>query len=177
MHSTSDFVEVPRDPIVAASLITQDILGERSCLPKALNNSPMLPTDARAVSLRKKMQQAQCAPVRSLMIVSGCDVADGVPVAIASKPYRQIIAYLHVCAKPERPRDLSVLHLAETRAQGRCDLAELRVRETPDDPAALREAIDAHAEYETASEALRHHYEARLMIAAGSTQRAVRLAR
>lgn len=177
MRSTSEPVGVLPDPLLVASEIQRGILRERAHLPKALNGSPMKPSDPRAVVTRKHMQQGLCAPMRHLLIVSGCDVADGVPVATAAEPYRQAIAYLTLVAKPARPRDLAQLWLDETRTQGELDVAQNRVRETPDEPNALRAVIAAHVAYETASEALRHHYEARLMIAAGTTRRPMEMAR
>jgi hypothetical protein len=173
MPRTSERVQVHPDPLLVASEIQYRIRRERDCLPKALNGSPMLPSDPRAIVTRKHMQQSLCTPVRHLLIVSGCDVADGVPVETAAEPYRQMISYLHLVKAPTRPRDLAALELEETKAQGALDLAQHRARATPDDPAALHTVIDALASYETTAEALRHHYEARLMIAVGSTRRAM----
>lgn len=177
MARPSELAEVTRDPIHAASEIQAQVRNERACLPHALNGEPKACSDPRATSIRKKMQQSLCAPVRHLLIVSACDVRDGVPLATAVEPYRQMIAFLHLQKQRMRPRDLAQLELDETKAQGEVDLAQHKVRATPDDPAALRGVISALAHYETASEALRMHYETRLMIAAGTTQRPMELAR
>lgn len=173
MPSTSELAGVRPDPVLVASELSRGILRERACLPKELNGSPMRPSDPRAIVTRKHMQQGLCVPMRHLLIVSGCDVADGVPVATAAEPYRQAIQYLHLVKSPARPRDLPVLEMDETKGQGAVDVAQHRVRLMPDDPTALRAVIDALAQYETAMEALRHHYEVRLMIAAGTTRRAM----
>jgi hypothetical protein len=175
MSRTSEFAGVPTDPVPVANELQHFILRERACLPKALNNSPTKPSDPRAIVTRKHMQQGLCLPMRHLLIVSGCDVADGVPVATAAEPYRQAIQFLHLVKSPTRPRDLAVLEMDETKAQGALDIAQHKVRAMPDQPDALRAVIDALAEYETAAEALRHHYEARLMIAAGTTRRAMEI--
>lgn len=177
MPRTSAVLEVPSQVALAANEIQHCILGERKALPKELNGSPMKPTDPRAIVTRKHMQQGLCAPVRHLLTVSSCDVRDGVSLATASEPYRQMIAFLHLVKPASRPRDLPVLELEETKAQGELDVAQCIVRKNPDSPEALRAVIAALANYETAAEALRHHYEARLMIAAGTTQRPMQVAR
>lgn len=169
MASPQHVAEVHRDPAIAANEITRAILTERAGLPKALNGEPVKPSDKRAAVTRKHMQQSLCTPVRHLLLVSGTDIRDGVPLATVAEPYRQMIAYLELCANPARPRELAALELAETKAQGQLDLAQHKARATPDDPTALRAVIGALTDYETTAAALRQHYETRLMIAAGST--------
>lgn len=171
MPRPSELAQGPRDSALAASEIQKTILRERACLPKALNGEPIACSDPRAITTRKHMKQELCVPVRHLLTVSVCDVHDGVPLATAIAPYRQMIAFLQLTQPQSRPRELSQLELEETKAQGELDIAQHKVRATPDGPDALRAVIAALARYEAAAEALRQHYETRLMIAAGTTQR------
>lgn len=176
MPSTSHHLEVSLDPLAVASDIQTDYLNERVGLPKAMNGSPIPCSDPRAISLRKKIQQGTCAPVRHMLLISKCDLRDGVALERVIAPYQRIIEFLHLCANPVRPRDLALLHTDETKAEGELNVAQLKVRETPDDPSALRAVIAASIKYESAHAALRRHYETRLLIAVGSTQRPMRIA-
>jgi hypothetical protein len=177
MPSTSEHTGDRRDPGPAAHDIQRAILTTRDGLPHAMNGRPERPSDPRAQQIRKHMQQGLAAPVRHLLTVSACDLADGVPLATVLAPYRQMIAYLELCADPTAPRDLSVLLRAETRAQGRLDLAQLKMLTAPNDRDVLADVAKASAEYETAHDAVRRHVEARLMIVAGSTRRPMEVAR
>jgi hypothetical protein len=115
--------------------ITSLLLQGRSVLPKAINNRPIRPSSDYVVNVRADMAKGRSQEIKRLLAVGLCDVRDGVPFDLVAAPYRQILAHLEVasaaeCARqPER--SMAVLLRRETRAQGRLDIAQLRVVETP----------------------------------------------
>lgn len=164
MRTTTDVTHGgPRDPAPHATAITAAILKQRDCLPHTLNGRPMSPSTVAAANIRREMQQGRSAEVKRLLTVLACDLEDGVPLATVLSTLDQMAAYLRLVAGDQapEPRDLTVLVRNETRAQGRLDLAQLRLLETPTSEAALSEVIEAKNDYHTKLDALMQNVQER----------------
>lgn len=93
-------------------------------------------------------------PVEKLLAVSLADVQDGVPLAVATKPYQDIIDALTATSAAREARPLAALPLlvSETRAQAALDEAQLRLAASPTDAAAMDEVLARDAEYRAAED-------------------------
>lgn len=183
MQSTTDWANGPRantaDPGRVSHTMIQQILDRRSVLPRELNGRNKRPSDPVAAQIRKHMQEGRDGGLRRLLTVDLCDLRDGVSLESVLVPHHAAIAYLEVEAGKlsVTPRDLAVLNRAEQRANGRFDLAQFRVQETPGCPTALADAIRTCIEQEHATAALRQQLQARLMIVCQSTVAPMQVAR
>src|SRR5206468_2310688 len=142
------------------------ILALRKTLPRGLNGRPAPLSTPQAAQIRKHMQQGLASPVRSLLTVLADDIRCGVPLATVVAPLTEMIAFLELEAdavKP-RPEDYVTLFRAETRAQGRLDLAQIKVQAEPNAPEVLDELVTAHAQYRAASDSLIRNAMVRLAI-------------
>lgn len=152
MGTTLDRAAVGREALAEA--LTTLVLESRQTLPRAANGRPMAPSDARAAQIRKDMGQGRALPIHSLLTVLECDVRDQVPFSEIIAPLRQMIAHLEVLcvAGALRPaeRPMPSLVRSETKAQGRADLAQLRVMERPECPSSLEDAIRESSQHRSA---------------------------
>ena len=165
MGTTLDRAAVGRHTLAQA--LTELMLDSRDSLPHARNGRPGAPSDPRAAQVRKDIGQLRANPFGQILTVLECDVRDQVPVADVVAPLRQLIAHLEVIGVAghrtiERP--IVTLIRAETKAQCRADLAELRVAEHPDDATALAEAIREVEGHEQALVAVKHACVQRLAV-------------
>lgn len=181
MPRTTDFPQVqPRDIQPVAHGITERLLKNRKLsLPRAQNGRPAPVSTPQAAQLRKHMQQGLSTPVRQLLTVLADDIRCGVPLSVACAPLNEMLAFLELEAdavKP-RPEDFVTLFRAETRAQGRLDLAQIKVQAEPNAPEVLDELVTAHAQYRAASDSLIRNAMARLAVLRGSCANAFSVAR
>lgn len=122
-----------RAAVVAA--LETNLLARRSSLPTQRNGHPLAPSDPAAASLRKMLKQGRVNFLGNFVTVLACDVQDGVPVASVKETLDDIGAYLELVAASQAgvravDRSLCVLLRNETRSQGRCDLAEMKLAES-----------------------------------------------
>jgi hypothetical protein len=172
-----------RDPSPHASAIVARLLKLREqYVPAALNGQPKKSPsifEARASQIRKDMQQEKSAEVLRLLTVFGDLIASGVPEAVVQSLLDDMSAYVTLCAGDvaNEPRDLAVLVRAETKAQGRLDLAQLALLERPTDPAVIEECVRAAGDYETRYSAFVRNLHARLAFLRGHTKPTMEVAR
>lgn len=91
------------------------------------------------------MGHGRSKPFEYLLTVAQCDLADGVPFSVVRAPFDQFIHELEVLAVADYARKLDhplpILiqreSLAETREEGKLNVAQEKVVGAPSDPATL----------------------------------------
>lgn len=135
----------------------------------SMNGEARAHTNPRAVSVRREMQrEGGYAPIAGRLTLDAEDLDDGVPLALVLEPRLLEIAWLREHARPVRlDRPLSALNVRETKAEGRVNVSQIRLAEHPDDPTAIRDALDALDHYAQPFDELRECLRHRLVLADG----------
>lgn len=143
----------PTDSDAVGRTLTAAFLKGRELLPLAANNKPSM-SNPFAARVAKEMSLERSKEFKRLWAVAECMVRDGVPLALVTAALRQMITMLEVESAAliaERmsttPHVLPILLRQETRAQGRLDIAQLRVLEQPECPHTLSDVLYESSRY------------------------------